>query len=572
MTPEESSGPAQPWRWLLAEAWPRRRALAFVFAAAAAPVLLNLPALWLLKYVFDVAIPQGQAATIVAAVAALTACRLAYGALAYWAAAATARALREVTAGLRMTLMSRLHRVKWERLPAIDGASIQGRLVIDTERVETAANAAFNAAAPALVPLVAFTAVMAWLSWPLALALALIAPVLNLPLWAVSRHVRSETADFQAAFERFNSGAGRLVRMLPVSKAQGTQAHALSGFQSRVTGVAKAGAGMVAAHALYAQANAAVSAVAIAIVLAGGGLAVANGAMTFGSLAAFALAASIAGGAMRRLAGAAPTLMAGREAMTRLAQAIDFAAAEDERAGGRLQPDHAAALALREVSVTLGGRRILRGVSLDVAPGKLTAIAARNGQGKSTIIAVLLGLVPPDEGEATLGGVPLGALDLQAYRAGAGLVPQVPVLIKGTIRENICFGRADPNPAGLDRAVALSGVQDMMARLGATLETQIGEEGRSLSGGEGQRVAIARALAHDPKILFFDEPTNHLDDAAVEALIASVLRPADADAAARPTIFVATHDPRILAAAHIVYDLAFGTVALRRPLPVKASS
>jgi ABC-type multidrug transport system fused ATPase/permease subunit len=572
MTARETGGGTPSWRWILAEIKPRRRALAFVFAAGAAPVLLNLPALVLLQYTFDTAIPAGDTLVIVAAVAGIMVCRLTYGVLAYWAAARTAIELRDVTAALRMSLMARLHRVSWAQLPSLENASMQGRLVIDTERIENAANAAFNSVAPAIVPIIAFTAVMAWLSWPMALALSMIAPLLHLPLLTASRHVRRETSEFQSAFDHFNNGAGRLVRMLPVSKAQGTQEHALAGFRSRVSAVAKAGADMVAGHALYSQSNAAVSAVAVALVLAGGGVAVANGVMSLGSLAAFTMAASIAGGALSRMAGAVPALLAGREAMIRLGQAFDALEAEEDRRSGALKPVFPAPLVLRNVAVDLGGRPILRDVSLTVLPGKVTAVAARNGQGKSTLIAVMLGLVPPKSGDVTLGGVPLEALDPAAYRAGTGHVPQIPTLLKGSFRDNVCFGRDAIDPALLERALELSGAGEMLNDLGATLDTQIGEDGRTLSGGEGQRVAIARALVHAPQILFFDEPTNHLDDRAVDTLIARVFRPAPARQAWRPAIFVATHDPRLLAAADSVYDLAFGATVLRPTQPIKALS
>lgn len=564
------TGPAL--RWFLAELRPRWRGIALVFAAGAAPVLLNLPALWLIRYVFDTAIPMGDTGHVLLVVAALALCRLAYAGCAYWAAAATAAELRKVTAALRMSFVGRLLRANLPAIAALDSTQIHGRLVVDSERVEVALNAAFNAAAPALVPVIVFTAIMAFLSWPLALALALLSPLLHAPLWPASKRVQAKTAEFQSAFERFSSSGARSIRMLSVSRMQGTEAAALSAFHERVTGVANAGVDMTRAHALYAQTNGAIMALAAAIVLAGGGAAVASGALSLGALAAFTMAASIAGTAANRIVGAVPALVAGQQAILRLFQTIEAAERAQDAGNGTKIPDHNAALALRGVSVIIGGRQVLRNASLDIAPGKVTVIAGKNGQGKSTLIGVLLGLIRPESGSVMLGDTPLEMYAPTAFRERTGIVPQGPVLVKGSFRDNVAFGRPYLTETALYNALYESGAAEKMMAIGATLDTPIGDEGRSLSGGEAQCVAIARALAHDPRILFLDEPSNHLDDAAVDGLIEKVIRPRHVSPEARRTIVIATHDPRIVAAADVVYDLAFGAVALRQTTPARAVS
>ncbi|GAA2870375.1 cyclolysin T1SS permease/ATPase CyaB [Streptosporangium fragile] len=170
---------------------------------------------------------------------------------------------------------------------------------------------------------------------------------------------------------------------------------------------------------------------------------------------------------------------------------------------------------------TSAGNWIVRGVTVEVAPGQKVALVGRSGSGKSTLARLLLGLLPPSEGEIHYDGVPASRFDPGALRRQFGVVPQEPVLFSGTIAENIALNAPDASMEEIVAAATLACVHEEIAAMPMGYHTVL-VEGGGLSGGQRQRVALARALLARPKILLLDEATSHLDtatEAAIEAAL-----------------------------------------------------
>jgi ABC-type multidrug transport system fused ATPase/permease subunit len=306
----------------------------------------------------------------------------------------------------------------------------------------------------------------------------------------------------------------------------------------------------------------AATATAMALLALGGALVI-RGGLSLGALAAFFAAATQANAALSALIGGVPQLLSGHESIARLAELR--AIGSEEAPSGTVEPDFSETLCFDHVSFGWGDRPILSDVSITVGPGSVTAIAAPNGQGKTTLIELALGLLEPDEGKICLGS-PVSQLDSARYRGAIGMLPQNPMFLRGSIRENICFGREAIDADRLQRAVAMAALDTVLATLPEGIDTAMGDSGQRLSGGERQRVALARALIHAPPLLILDEPTNHLDAAAVALLIERLF--ADRH---RPAILMTTHDPRLIAIADCVYDLADGAIRARAPVRLVAS-
>ena len=156
-------------------------------------------------------------------------------------------------------------------------------------------------------------------------------------------------------------------------------------------------------------------------------------------------------------------------------------------------------------------RTILHGLSFEVPAGSRVAIVGPSGAGKSTIARLLFRFYDPWQGRILIDGQDIARVTQTSLRAALGIVPQDSVLFNDTIGYNIAYGREGATPDDVAAAARGASIAEFIARLPKGLDTEVGERGLKLSGGEKQRVAIARTLVKNPPIVLFDEATSALD-------------------------------------------------------------
>uniref|UniRef100_A0A8C5RSL7 Uncharacterized protein n=1 Tax=Laticauda laticaudata TaxID=8630 RepID=A0A8C5RSL7_LATLA len=164
--------------------------------------------------------------------------------------------------------------------------------------------------------------------------------------------------------------------------------------------------------------------------------------------------------------------------------------------------------------------RVLKNVSFELPPGKVTALVGPNGSGKSSCVALLEHFYEPQSGEVLLDGVPVGKYEHKYLHRQVALVGQEPVLFSGSIRDNITYGLQGYSEEDVSRAAEEADALGFILELEGGFD--VGEKGGQLSIGQKQRLAIARALIRDPKVLVLDEATSALDpesDAAIQRLV-----------------------------------------------------
>lgn len=190
----------------------------------------------------------------------------------------------------------------------------------------------------------------------------------------------------------------------------------------------------------------------------------------------------------------------------------------------------APALIVRRPSVTFDNvvfgyepdRTILHGLSFEVPAGSRVAIVGPSGAGKSTIARLLFRFYDPQGGRILIDGQDIRTATQASVRAAIGIVPQDSVLFNDTIGYNIGYGREGSSQADIETAARGAAIGDLIDRLPQGFDTEVGERGLKLSGGEKQRVAIARTLLKNPPILLFDEATSALDTRTEQEILGTM--------------------------------------------------
>lgn len=164
---------------------------------------------------------------------------------------------------------------------------------------------------------------------------------------------------------------------------------------------------------------------------------------------------------------------------------------------------------------------VLNGIDVELSDGELVGVVGPSGAGKSTLVELLLGLRTPTGGHLLCGGVELKDISPEEFARRVAFVPQDPILITGSVAENVDFFRSLPE-SRIMQAIKDANLEAEIEALPEGIHTRLGPNDRSLSGGQRQRLTIARALAGDPEIVILDEPTSALD-AISEAAIRRTL-------------------------------------------------
>jgi ATP-binding cassette subfamily B protein len=199
-------------------------------------------------------------------------------------------------------------------------------------------------------------------------------------------------------------------------------------------------------------------------------------------------------------------------------------------------------------------RPVLRGVSLDLEPGRTLALTGATGSGKTTLLQLVPRLADPTAGSITLDGTDIRDLPLPVLRTLIGCGFEDPTLFSVSVRENVTFGAPDATDEQIEQALAVAHA-GFVARLPWGLDTRIGEQGMALSGGQRQRLALARAILAKPPVLVLDDPLSALD-VRTEEKVTAALRAA----LAGTTALIVAHRPSTVLLADRVALLAGGRI------------
>ena len=458
---------------------------------------------------------------------------------------------------LRLRLAERLAAASWPQLMRLRYARIT-QLMSETQGVGGAANMLLRIAVGAAM-LVVLTILVTALSPLLMLVVLILLAALGVMMLPLIRRAHGLGADMARGNFSLMDTTAQFLGGLKLAIGQNLQPAFLSEFRRTVEQLSARQIDFVRRQTLTRAATTLLTTVfAGLLVLAGVGV--------FHATSATLIALVLV---IVRMTGPAMQIYQDLQALARvLPSYAHLRALDDELAAlPRAQaPDHAAAplpdgpIEFRAVTYRHGeGDAAERGVSaldLVIEPAECVGMTGASGAGKTTFADLLAGLLTPQEGGISIGGVPLTAAALDAWRAGIAYVAQDAFLFHDSVRRNLAWMAPEASEEAMWRALEIAGAADLVRRMDTGLETVVGERGTLVSGGERQRLALARAVLRAPRVLILDEATSAID-ASGERAILQRLRALDP----RPMIVLIAHRAESLALCDRVLTLEDGRVA-----------
>ncbi|GIE94483.1 ABC transporter transmembrane domain-containing protein [Paractinoplanes rishiriensis] len=424
------------------------------------------------------------------------------------AASGTARATRVV----RHRLLRRLFALPTESAAGYPLGDLVARLSSQSADAGSAAAAVVGGVFAVLPPVGGLVALIL-LDWRLGAAYLLGLLILGLLL----RGFVTDASEAAGGYQRvLGTMAGNLAEALGGSRtiaAAGTVDREIARVLRPLPSLSRYGTGTWTALATAAGRTALLAPLTLIAVIVAGGLLLALGSLTPGSLLAAVQYAALGTGLGAVLA-TLNRLVRARTGAERVAAVLDIMPAP---AGARNLAAGPGELRLEGVTVRAGGRTVLSGIDLTVPGGATVAVVGRSGAGKSVLAAVAGGLRSPGAGRVLLDGVPLADCAPDALAAAVGYGFERPVLVGATIGDAITMGR----PGGARRAAEVAAIDGYVARLPGGYDTPLDEA--PMSGGERQRIGLARALRGD-RLLILDDASSSLDTVTEARITSSLTR------------------------------------------------
>lgn len=514
---DEQAGRPFGFRWFVPELLKYRRIWRDVLLASLAIQLVGLATPLFTQVIIDKVIVHQTRSTLVVLGVALT-LFLAFTAVMSW--------LRQylilhtgnrIDAVLGSEVFRHLLRLP---LPYFE-ARPTGTLVARLQGVETIREFVSGAAVTLVLDLpflLIFLAVMVWYSWQLSLiAVALLAVVCLLSLLVTPLFRQRLNQQFLLG-ARNQSFLTEYVAGMATVKSLQMEAHVEKRYGEYLAGYLAAGfATRQVTNGYSVAANALEQAMALSILVAGALLVMRNEGFTVGMLVAFQMFAARLSQPMLRLVGLWQEFQQAAIAVQRLGDIVDQPTEPHSLTPAR-EAGNAGRIELLDLAFRYSDQHpwLYRGLNLVFEPGRLIVLMGSSGCGKSTLAKLLQGFYRPQEGQIRIDGHDIRHLAANELRATFGVVPQETILFAGTLYDNLIM--AQPHASFEDVLVACKAaeIHAVIEGLPNAYQSEIGERGVGLSGGQLQRLAIARALLKRPRVLIFDEAVSNLDGPTAE--------------------------------------------------------
>jgi ATP-binding cassette subfamily B protein len=442
----------------------------------------------------------------------------------------TSKVIRRTSAGVKSAVVRKLQSLSITYHKNMQTGKVQSKFLKDTEAIDGLFSNLLHGLLPSILTVIVAVAISVYTNWIVSLFFLVIVPSNVILTKVFVKKLRKNYRDYRVKTEEMSAKMSTMLNMMTVTKSHGLEDKEISSLNDSIAKLTGTGRKVDKITANFGSWTYVIPASFNAICVIFCAIMAIYGHIGVGDIVLYQSMFSQISGSVSSLVNLVPTFSSGLDALSSVSEIMN-------------EKDIEVSIGKAHVDKIQGGvefknvyyrypdsepdQYVVKNLNLSVKQGECIAVVGGSGSGKSTIMNMIIGFLPPTSGEILIDGKSIKNFNLSEYRHHISVVPQSSILFAGTIRENITYGLDHYTEEQFQKAVQMANVNEFIEDLPNGLETDIGEHGDKLSGGQKQRITIARALIRDPKILILDEATSALDNISeyhVQQAISSSIR------------------------------------------------
>lgn len=436
------------------------------------------------------------------------------GACNYWQTILMSFIGLRIVADLRNRLYEQIQKQSLAFFTGHPTGILMSRITNDVVAIQSAASEAVTSLIKDTVTLISLIGVIFYTDWKLAIIAMIVFPLVIYPITQLGKRMRKVTTSMQITMGTLSSLLQETISGTRIVKAFGMEKYENKRFAAENERLFKLNMKTVAVNAISHPLMEFLGSLGIAAVIFYGGYNVVHGNSTPGTFFSFLAALLMLYEPVKRLTNVNNSIQQGIAGAERVFSIIDRVPDIEDIPAAIKLPPISRSIDMENVTFCYEETPVLKNINLSIKAGEVVAFVGMSGGGKTSLVNLIPRFYDVTSGRILIDGRDIRDVSLSSLRAQIAIVTQQTILFNDTVRNNIAYGDIDRTEDGIIGAARAANAHDFILKLPQGYDSNIGELGTKLSGGEKQRISIARALLKDAPILILDEATSSLDTEA----------------------------------------------------------